>query len=81
MPQRLLIYEDRLVIKLGGPFNVNVPFADIKEAKLTTARKVFMYWGSRFATSTSGVTEIIRRKSMNIIISPVDADMFLGLFQ
>lgn len=77
LPQRLLIYEDRLVLKLGGPFTVNVPFTDIKEARPTTARKVFMYWGNRFATSTTGVVEIVRYKSTNIMISPLDAEMFL----
>jgi hypothetical protein len=77
LPQRFLIYEDRLVIKLGGPFAVNVKLADIKEAKPADVHKVFMYWGTRFATSTSGVVEIVRHKGMGIIISPADPDMFL----
>jgi len=77
LPQRILIYEDRLIIQLGKPFAVNVRLADIKDVKPAPAYKVFVYWGHRFATSTSGVVEIIRNKGMNIVISPADTDMFL----
>ena len=77
LPQRLLIYEDRLVIQLGKPLAVNVPLADIKEVKPAEAYKVFMYWGNRFATSTSGVLEIVRHKGMGFIVSPADTEIFL----
>lgn len=35
------------------------------------------YWGNRFATSTSNVVEIVRKKGLNLIISPRNDDMFL----
>ena len=77
LPQNILIYEDRLVIKLGGPFAVNVHLENIKEAKRTSAWHTFAYWGNRFATSTRNVIEIVRHKGMGITISPSSADEFL----
>jgi hypothetical protein len=78
IPRRYCIYEDRLTIQLGGPFSLNIPLVDIKEARTASAYHAFGYWGIRFATSTSGVVEIVRRRGMNVIISLADADEFLG---
>lgn len=77
LPQRILIYEDRLVIKLGGPISVNVPLDNIKEARKTSGWHTFVHWGSRFATSHRNVIEIIRHKGLSITISPSSADEFL----
>ena len=77
LPRRFQIFEDRLKILLGGPLAINIPLPNIAEAKPASGRKVFVYWGSRFATSTRHVVEIVRRKGLNLVISPAHDDMFL----
>jgi hypothetical protein len=77
MPRRFCIYEDRLSIKLGGPLAFDVSLASIKGAKRASSSYVIGYWGLRFATSTSGVVEIVRCKGMNVVISLTDPDAFL----
>ena len=77
MPRRYQIYSDRVRIVLGGPFALNIPFYDIREARPASGGKAFAYWGVRFATSTKCVVEIIRKKGFNVVISPSDRDTFL----
>jgi len=77
LPRRFQVFEDRLRILLGGPFAINIPFSNIAEAKPASGRKVFVYWGQRFATSTRHVVEIVRKKGLNLVISPAHDDMFL----
>jgi hypothetical protein len=77
LPQRFQIFEDRLVIALGGPFAIGIPLSNIADAKSVSGRKAFVYWGIRFATSTRNVVEIVRKKGLNIVISPNNEDVFL----
>ncbi|MFC1949815.1 hypothetical protein ACFLW0_06565 [Chloroflexota bacterium] len=77
LPKRFLIYENQLVVKLGGPFAINIPLSDIEEAKPAPPRNAFFYGGIRFATSTGHIVEIVRRKGMNLLISPSHDDIFL----
>lgn len=77
LPRRFQIFEDRLKILLGGPFAINIPLSNIVEAKPASAKKVFAYWGIRFATSIHHVVEIVRKKGLNLVISPRNDDMFL----
>ena len=77
LPRRFQIFEDRLKILLGGPFSINILLSNIAEVKPASSRKVFAYWGIRFATSTSNVVEVVRKKGLNLIISPRNDDMFL----
>ena len=77
LPRRFQIFEDRLKILLGGPFSINILLSNIAEVKSASSRKVFAYWGIRFATSTSNVVEVVRKKGLNLIISPRNDDMFL----
>jgi hypothetical protein len=77
VPRRYCIYEDRLSIKLGGPFAFDVSLASIQEAKRVSSYYAIGYWGVRFTTSTSGVVEIVRRKGINVVISLADPDAFL----
>jgi hypothetical protein len=76
MPRKYQIYSDRLVIVLGPPFNMTVPFADIKEVRAASRDYAVIYTGVRFATSTKHVLEIRRRKGTSTVISP-DSEMFL----
>ena len=64
-------------ILLGGPFALNIPLVDISEVRLASGREAFIYWGIRFATSTSGIVEIVRRRGLSVVISPLNPDMFV----
>jgi len=77
LPQRFQIFEDRLRILLGGPLAINIPLSNIAEVKPASGRKLFFYWGSRFATSTRHVVEIVRKKGINLVISPRNDEIFL----
>ena len=77
LPRRFQIFEDRLKILLGGPFAINIPFSNIAEAKPASGRETVIYSGIRFATSIHPVVEIIRKKGLNLVISPKNSDMFL----
>ncbi|MFC1909390.1 PH domain-containing protein [Chloroflexota bacterium] len=77
LPSRFQIFDDKLRILLGGPLSINIAFSNITEVKPVSGNKVFVYWGIQFATSTSHVVEIIRKKGLNLIISPSNPEMFL----
>ena len=77
LPRRFQIFEDRVRILLGNPFALNIPLADISEVHPASGREAFIYWGIRFATSSSGVIEIVRRKGLSVVISPLNPDLFL----
>ncbi|MFC1982094.1 hypothetical protein ACFLUN_01285, partial [Chloroflexota bacterium] len=51
LPRRFQIFQDRVKIVLGGPLALNIPLPDIREARLASSNKAFVYWGLRFATS------------------------------
>ncbi|MFC1995368.1 hypothetical protein ACFLVM_00610, partial [Chloroflexota bacterium] len=70
LPRRYQIFEDRLRILLGGPFAINIPFSNIAEAKSASGSKAMIYSGLRLATSTHHVVEIVRKKGLNLVISP-----------
>lgn len=77
LPQRFQIFEDRLIIALGSPFAINIPFSNIRDVRSASGSKAFVYWGLRFATSSHGIVEIVRKKGLNLIISPANAETFL----
>jgi hypothetical protein len=77
LPRRFQILSDRLRIVLGGPFAINIPLSDIEEVRSRTGIKAFIYFGIRFATSSSHTVEIIRKKGLNMVISPTNDDEFI----
>ena len=77
LPQRFQIFEDGVRIDLGGPLSINIPFSSIERIKSASGRKASVYWGIRFATSSMGVVEIIRKKGLNLVISPSHDELFL----
>ena len=77
MPRRFQIFEDRLRIVLGTPFAVNIRLSNISEAHLAPGGKALISSGIRFATSTNSVVEIVRKKGLNITISPQSGDTFV----
>lgn len=77
IPRRYQVYDDRLKIVLGWPFAMNIPLRNIVEAKPAPGHKAWVYWGLRLATSTRGVVEVVRRRGLDMVISPADRDAFL----
>ena len=77
LPRRYQIFQDRVRIVLGGPFALNIPLSNIRQARQASSSKTFAYWGFRFATSTHYVVEIVRKKGLSLVISPASGDMFL----
>jgi hypothetical protein len=74
MPRKYCIYEDRIKIVMGTPFSVSIRFDTIKYAgeprgKLTV--------GINFVTSFRNTVEIVRKRGMNVNISPGDREAFL----
>lgn len=77
LPRRFMVFRDRLRIVLGRPFAFNIPFSNIQEARSAPGGKMYVYGGIKFATSAGSVVEIVRRKGLNIVISPADRKTFL----
>ncbi len=77
LPKKFQIYEDKLKIVLGWPLYVDISLANISDSQITSARKVFVYWGIRFATSSKSAVEIIRKRGLNIVISPSNGLLFV----
>jgi len=77
LPRRYQIFQDRVRIVLGGPFTINIPLSNIREARQVSSSKAFAYRGFRFATSTHYVLEIVRKKGLSLVISPSSGDLFL----
>ena len=77
LPKKFQIYEDKLKIVLGWPLYIDISLANISDSQITSARKVFVYWGIRFATSSKSVVEIIRKRGLNIVISPSNGPLFI----
>ena len=77
LPKNYQVFEDKLRIVLGWPLHIDLSLANISDSQITTGRKVFAYWGIRFATSSKSVVEIIRKRGLNIVISPSNALLFV----
>ena len=77
LPRRFQIFQDRLRIALGKPLAVNIPLTKSQEARLASGRKAFAYGGLRLATSSRYLVEIVRKKGLNLVISPSSGDAFL----
>ena len=77
LPRYYQIFQDRLKIVLGYPFAINISFSTMKEARVVSASKAFIYWGIRFATSQKNVVEIVRNQGLNLVISPAKRNVFL----
>ena len=77
LPKRFQIFEDRMKIVLGLHFAISIPFSNIVDARSASGDKTFIYWGIRFATSTRSVVEIVRKRGLNMVISPSQDDIFL----
>ena len=81
LPRKFQIFDDKVRIVLGGPLSVDIALYKITEVKHFSGSSALVYWGVKFATSTSRVVEIVRKKSLNLIISPGNPNMFLEQFK
>ncbi len=77
LPRRFQIFRDKVRILLGWHLAIDIPFSNIVDARSASGSRVFAYWGIRFATSTRFVVEIVRKKGLNVVISPSKGDIFL----
>ena len=77
LPKKYQVFEDKLKIVLGWPLSVDISLTNISDSQITSGRKVFAYWGIRFATSSKSVVEIIRKRGLNIVISPSNGPLFI----
>lgn len=78
LPRGFRLYPDRLVILLGGPLKISISLANIEGVKALSAKQSSVYWGLQFATATATVVEIVRRRGLNMIISPENRDAFIA---
>ena len=77
IPRRYEIWSSRVRIVLGGPLAFTIPLHDVAEARAVAGGKAYFYWGLRLATTNRGVVEIVRRRGLNMVISPADRETFL----
>ncbi|MFC2014015.1 hypothetical protein ACFLU8_03960 [Chloroflexota bacterium] len=77
LPKKHQVFEDKLKIVLGWPLYVDIALTNISDSQITSGRKAFAYWGIRFATSSKSVVEIIRKRGLNIVISPGNGPLFV----
>lgn len=77
-PRRYLIFEDSVKIVLGRPFSVNIPFRNIKSARVSRDFFMGINWCTSIATTYH--VEIVRKRRlnmMNVAITPRDPNLFV----
>ncbi len=72
-PRSYQVYEDHLRIVLGGPFGVNVQFAQISKIEVTSKTDMTMNFTT---TITRTYVRIVKKQGLNIAITPKNADLF-----
>ncbi len=77
MPRRYRVYQDGISIVLGGPFHIDIAFANIKSIQPASRTGRVFNFGVSFATSFRGVLEIRTKRSMNYLIAPGHNDQFM----
>lgn len=75
MPRKYRILDSKVRIVLGGPFSFNIPFDTIETA--TSPKGLAL--GINFVTSfsTKNVVQIVRKRKLNVNITPGDPELFL----
>lgn len=74
-PRKYQILDSKFRIVLGGPFSFNIPFDNLETARAPEGISL----GINFATTflSKHAVEIIRKKGMNVNITPSDRELFL----
>ncbi len=75
-PRRYLILGSEVKIVLGGQFSFTIPFDNLETARKPEGVSL----GINFATcfSSKNTVEIIRKKGLNVNITPSDCELFLA---
>lgn len=74
LPRRLQLLQDKMRVKLGGPFALNIPFADVKAVERCNT---WWHVGLSFATSFRGRILVRRRYGYDVLVSAGDRETFL----
>jgi len=74
-PRKYRILESKVKIVLGGPFSFNIPFDSIETARAPEGASVGINFPSSF--SSKNAVQIVRRKGLNVNITPSDREVFL----
>lgn len=78
IPRRYQVYNTKLRIVLGWPLAWDIPLSTIMEARPADGFDSWAYAGVRFATYSKTPVEILRRRGLNVIITPCDREDFLS---
>ena len=73
LPRKYLILHDRVKIMLGGRLSLTISFDNIEAARIPKG----LTMGINFVTSVKNPVEIVRKKGMNVNISPTNRDLFI----
>jgi hypothetical protein len=73
-PREYQVYEDHLRILLGRPFSVKVGFQNIGAIRITNRTSFTTNFVTRI---TRNYVEIVKKKGLNIAITPADNDSFV----
>lgn len=77
-PRRLLVLQDGVKVKLGGPFSLNIPFSDVKAVERYDR---WYHVGLGFAPSFKGRVLVRRKHGYDVVVSAVERDTFLEQVQ
>lgn len=74
-PRKYLILDSKIRIVLGGQFSFNIPFDNLETARAPEG----VSFGINFATAflSKHAVEIVRKKGLNVNITPSDRELFL----
>ena len=76
MPRKYCILDNKVKVIMGKPFSFSISFDNIETARVPKATAI----GINFVTSFKNSVEIVRKKGMNINISPSNRELFLDNF-
>lgn len=74
-PRKYCILSSKVRIVLGGPFSFNIPFNTIETARIPKGAAIGINFASSF--SSKNAVQIVRRKGLNVNITPSDREAFL----
>jgi len=74
-PRKYCILSSKVRIVLGGPFSFNIRFNTIETARIPKGAAIGINFASSF--SSKNAVQIVRRKGLNVNITPSDREAFL----
>jgi hypothetical protein len=75
LPRKFIVMQDKLVIKLGGPFSIKIAYKDIKSAgKISWKSKNF---AMNFTSSVQNTVNITASRGLSVNFSPSHREQFL----